>query len=89
MIDNPDYKGEWTVKRISNPAYKGIWKAKKIANPETWKPSRPWQQHHGPIFGGLTHWTRWKYVVLAGVHVIYAMYMQKNTLKTSIGPIFG
>ena len=34
MIDNPEYKGEWTVKRISNPAYKGVWEAKKIANPE-------------------------------------------------------
>ena len=33
MIDNPEYKGEWTVKRISNPAYKGVWEAKKIANP--------------------------------------------------------
>merc|ERR1712048_463059 len=34
MKDNPAYKGEWYVKRISNPAYKGIWEAKKIANPE-------------------------------------------------------
>merc|ERR550514_1306465 len=34
MIDNPEYKGEWTVKKISNPAYKGVWEAKKIANPE-------------------------------------------------------
>merc|ERR1712113_1273980 len=34
MIDNPDFKGEWYVKRISNPAYKGFWEAKKIANPE-------------------------------------------------------
>merc|ERR1712051_1135705 len=34
MKDNPAYKGEWNVKRISNPAYKGIWAAKKIANPE-------------------------------------------------------
>ena len=34
MIDNPEYKGVWTVKRISNPAYKGVWEAKKIANPE-------------------------------------------------------
>merc|ERR1712046_469120 len=32
--DNPAYKGEWSVKRISNPEYKGIWEAKKIANPE-------------------------------------------------------
>merc|ERR1712084_69229 len=34
MKDNPEYKGEWHVKRISNPAYKGFWEAKKIANPE-------------------------------------------------------
>jgi len=34
MIDNPAYKGDWSVKRISNPAYKGFWEAKKIANPE-------------------------------------------------------
>merc|ERR1719281_1895433 len=34
MKDNPDYKGEWTAKRISNPAYKGVWEAKMIANPE-------------------------------------------------------
>jgi len=33
MIDNPDYKGEWMVKRITNPAYKGVWEPKKIANP--------------------------------------------------------
>merc|ERR1712085_90085 len=32
--DNPAYKGDWNVKRISNPAYKGVWEAKKIANPE-------------------------------------------------------
>merc|ERR1712039_414135 len=32
--DNPDYKGDWHVKRVSNPEYKGIWEAKKIANPE-------------------------------------------------------
>merc|ERR1711959_707453 len=29
-----DYKGDWSVKRISNPEYKGVWEAKKIANPE-------------------------------------------------------
>jgi len=34
MKDNPEYKGDWSVKRISNPAYKGFWEAKKIANPE-------------------------------------------------------
>jgi calreticulin len=34
MIDNPAYKGEWAVKRISNPAYKGMWESKKIDNPE-------------------------------------------------------
>merc|ERR1711897_117236 len=34
MMDNPAYKGEWSVKRISNPTYKGFWEAKKIANPE-------------------------------------------------------
>merc|ERR1719198_1495740 len=34
MKDNPAFKGEWIVKRISNPEYKGIWEAKKIANPE-------------------------------------------------------
>merc|ERR1719265_1958643 len=34
MKDNPDYKGEWSVKRISNPAYKGFWEVKKIDNPE-------------------------------------------------------
>merc|ERR1719222_1660168 len=34
MKDNPEYKGEWSAKRISNPAYKGFWQAKKIANPE-------------------------------------------------------
>merc|ERR1712007_256101 len=32
--DNPEFKGEWYVKRISNPAYKGMWNVKKIANPE-------------------------------------------------------
>merc|ERR1712186_119353 len=32
--DNPAYKGDWMVKRISNPAYKGFWEAKKIANPD-------------------------------------------------------
>merc|ERR1712151_1481097 len=32
--DNPAYKGEWYVKRISNPEYKGVWEAKKIDNPE-------------------------------------------------------
>merc|ERR1712008_612039 len=32
--DNPAYKGDWHVKRISNPAYKGVWSANKIANPE-------------------------------------------------------
>jgi len=34
MKDNPEYKGEWSAKRISNPAYKGFWEQKKIANPE-------------------------------------------------------
>merc|ERR1712110_486293 len=34
MKDNPAFKGERTVKRISNPAYKGFWEAKKIDNPE-------------------------------------------------------
>merc|ERR1712171_31087 len=34
MIDNPEFKGEWSVKRIFNPAYKGFWEAKKIDNPE-------------------------------------------------------
>merc|ERR1719337_40090 len=34
MKDNPDYKGDLSVKRISNPAYKGFWEAKKIDNPE-------------------------------------------------------
>jgi len=34
MKDNPAFKGEWSVKRISNPAYKGFWEAKKIDNPE-------------------------------------------------------
>jgi len=34
MKDNPAFKGEWSVKRISNPAYKGFWEAKKIANPD-------------------------------------------------------
>merc|ERR1712124_190939 len=34
MKDNPDFKGEWFVKRISNPAYKGVWTAKEIDNPE-------------------------------------------------------
>merc|ERR1719253_82104 len=34
MKDNPAYKGDWSVKRISNPAYKGVWEAKKIDNPE-------------------------------------------------------
>merc|ERR1712000_52535 len=34
MKDNPAYKGDWSVKRISNPAYKGLWEAKKIDNPE-------------------------------------------------------
>merc|ERR1712242_412898 len=34
MKDNPAYKGDWMVKRISNPAYKGFWEAKKIANPD-------------------------------------------------------
>merc|ERR1712060_2780 len=34
MKDNPEYKGDWSVKRIDNPAFKGMWEAKKIANPE-------------------------------------------------------
>jgi len=34
MKDNPAYKGEWSVKRISNPAYVGRWEAKMIPNPE-------------------------------------------------------
>merc|ERR1711966_149016 len=34
MKDNPDYKGEWSVKRIENQEYKGFWAAKKIDNPE-------------------------------------------------------
>ena len=34
MIDNPEYKGPWTAKRIANPDYKGPWKAKEIKNPE-------------------------------------------------------
>merc|ERR1711937_524083 len=34
MKDNPEYKGDWSAKRISNPAYKGFWEAKKIDNPE-------------------------------------------------------
>merc|ERR1719486_102999 len=34
MIDNPEYKGDWSVTRISNPAYKGFWEQKKIANPD-------------------------------------------------------
>merc|ERR1711907_765570 len=34
MKDNPEYKGDWSAKRISNPAYKGFWEQKKIANPE-------------------------------------------------------
>merc|ERR1712153_38572 len=34
MKDNPAFKGEWSVKRISNPAYNGSWEAKKIDNPE-------------------------------------------------------
>jgi len=34
MKDNPDYKGDWSAKRISNPEYKGVWEAKKIDNPE-------------------------------------------------------
>merc|ERR1712025_784375 len=33
-MGNPEYKGEWSAKRISNPAYKGFWEQKKIANPE-------------------------------------------------------
>ena len=34
MKDNPEYKGDWSAKRIHNLAYKGLWEAKKIANPE-------------------------------------------------------
>merc|ERR1712100_554904 len=34
MKDNPEFKGEWMVKRISNPEYKGVWTAKDIDNPE-------------------------------------------------------
>ncbi len=34
MKDNPEFKDEWYVKRISNPAYKGVWNTKKIVNPE-------------------------------------------------------
>merc|ERR1719221_730503 len=34
MKDNPAYKGEWYVKRITNTAYQGLWESKKIANPE-------------------------------------------------------
>ena len=33
-MEQQEYKGEWSAKRISNPAYKGFWEAKKIANPD-------------------------------------------------------
>merc|ERR1712159_459939 len=34
MIDDPDFKGEWTAKQIDNPAYKGEWSPKQIKNPD-------------------------------------------------------
>lgn len=34
MIDNPEYKGEWSPKQIDNPAYKGVWQHPEIDNPE-------------------------------------------------------
>lgn len=34
MIDNPDYKGEWSPKQIDNPAYKGTWVHPEIPNPD-------------------------------------------------------
>merc|ERR1711972_824925 len=32
LIDNPDFKGEWSAKKIDNPAYIGEWKPAQIAN---------------------------------------------------------
>lgn len=34
MIDNPEYKGEWTAPMIDNPDYKGKWVHPMIDNPE-------------------------------------------------------
>ena len=34
MIDNPDFKGEWSPKMIDNPDYKGKWDHPLIDNPE-------------------------------------------------------
>lgn len=34
MIDNPDYKGEWSPKMIDNPDYKGAWVHPEIPNPD-------------------------------------------------------
>ena len=33
-MPNPEYKGEWNVKRIENPDYKGEWVHPEIDNPE-------------------------------------------------------
>merc|ERR1712185_824017 len=34
MIDNPEFKGEWTPKKIKNPDYKGPWVHPEIPNPD-------------------------------------------------------
>ena len=34
MIDNPEYKGPWSAKRIENPEYKGEWEQKTMDNPD-------------------------------------------------------
>lgn len=34
MIDNPEYKGEWSAPLVDNPDYKGKWVHPMIPNPE-------------------------------------------------------
>merc|ERR1719399_2217332 len=34
MIDNPEYKGEWTPRMIDNPDYIGEWEHPMIDNPD-------------------------------------------------------
>lgn len=34
MIDNPEYKGEWTPKQIDNPNYQGEWVHPEVDNPD-------------------------------------------------------
>merc|ERR1712139_753672 len=54
-MGNPEFKGEWSVKRISNPAYKGFWEAKKIDNPE-YEDDKMVYKYDGFCFIGFDLW---------------------------------